>query len=140
MLRADDASGKSEVRRCVACGVPLIRVPLLECADCGTVHPLRALHYKSGPIYVAECIDLNLITEGQTPEEAIAHLQEAMEGYLTVAFEGDTSGLVLRPSPLGHRLRYHWHSLRQRIRRSRHSTPMQFVPGREPDGHLQHCP
>jgi len=40
----------------------------------------------------------------------------------------------------GFRLRYHWHSLRQRIRRSRHSTPMQFVPGREPDGHLQHCP
>ena len=74
------------------------------------IHPLRAFHYRSGTIYVAECIDLNLIAEGRTLEQAIACLQEAVAGYLTVAFEGDINGLVPRPSPLVHRLRYHCHS------------------------------
>ena len=103
MLRANDAAGKDEIRldevhRCTACGVPVvpvIKVPMLQCADCGTLYPLRAFHYKSRAIYVAECIDLNLIAEGQTPEQSIGRLQEAMEGYLALAFEGDTKGLVL---------------------------------------------
>jgi hypothetical protein len=53
---------------------------------------------------------------GATPEEAIGALQEAMFGYLDVAFEGDLKGLVMRPSPLSRRLHYHWHLAVSRIK------------------------
>ena len=63
---------------------------------------------------MAECVDLDLLSRGDTREEAIGKLQEAMFGYLKTAFaEGQsTQGLVLRPSPWRHRLRYHLHRIR----------------------------
>ena len=61
--------------------------------------------------YTAECIDLNLIARGETPRAAFESLQTAMVGYLTVAFQGNSDGLVPRPSPLDHRIRYHAYAL-----------------------------
>ncbi len=123
--------------RCSSCGALLIKVPTLQCADCGTAHPLRAFYYKSGSTYVAECLDLNLISEGPTPENAIQRLQEAMSGYLSIAFEGDANGLVLRPAPASRWIRYYWHSLKRKIRRHEsHNHSLTY----EPSGRLQHCP
>lgn len=93
----------------------MISVPVLRCAHahCGKEHPLRAFVYKKGPNqFIAECIDLDLLSQGTTKEQAIAKLQEAMHGYLQAAFDGSsTKGLVLRLSPLSHRLRYYLQSL-----------------------------
>lgn len=35
-------------------------------------------------------------------------LEDAVEGYLTVAMEGDITGLIPRPSPFKSRLIYRW--------------------------------
>lgn len=128
---ATTAAGLREVSRCPDCGTPLIRVPVLACAHCGERRPLRAFTYSVRPNqYIAECIDLDLLAQSDTIEEAIGKLQEAMCGYLGVAFaEGSTKGLVLRKSPLSHRLRYHLHRLsctlplRSHFRRTRHFLP-----------------
>lgn len=97
-----------EVRHCPDCGSPLIAVPVLKCAHCGSEIIPRCFVYSPGPgRHIAECVDLDLLSQGNTPEEAIGRLQEAMDGYLKVVFEGgSTRGLVLRPSPLSRRLRY----------------------------------
>ena len=114
-----------EVVRCPDCGGPLIKVPVLQCTRCEIAHPLRAFTYRSREgHYIAECIDLDLLAQADTREEAIGKLQEAMFSYLALAFaEGEsTRGLVLRPSPLSHRLRYMAHrffpSLLAKITRS----------------------
>jgi hypothetical protein len=62
--------------------------------------------------YTAECIDLDIIASGTTPHDAFKSLIEAVSGYLSVAVKGDTTGLIPRPSPLGHRARYHLFALR----------------------------
>ena len=64
-------------------------------------------------VYTAECVDLNLVVRGDTPHAAFESLHTAMVGYLTVAFQGDDpAGLVPRPSPLLHRVRYHAYALK----------------------------
>ncbi len=102
-----------EVKHCPQCGSPLIRVPALRCAHCGQEILLRCFTYSPAPgKYIAECIDLDLLSQGNALEEAIGKLQEAMVSYLQVAFDGEsTKGLVLRPSPLSHRLRYYLYRL-----------------------------
>ncbi len=115
----------AEVTHCPSCGDPLIGVPVLTCAHCGAERPLRAFYYKVKEGYIAECIDLDLMSQGNTPEEAIKRLQEAMCGYLQVVFSGEsTKGLVLRLSPLSHRLRYYAHKLLSRFSSKRHQHLM----------------
>ena len=62
--------------------------------------------------YTGECIDLDIMASGGSPHEALSSLIEAVDGYLKVALKGDTAGLVPRPSPLHHRIRYHLFALR----------------------------
>src|SRR5713226_7603421 len=103
------ASDLREVQHCPQCGSPLIASPILTCAHCGKDVALRCFLYRRKPGFIAECIDLDLLSQGNTPEEAIARLQEAMFSYLDVAFEGKcVLGLVPRPSPFSHRARYYW--------------------------------
>ena len=133
-----------EVIRCPDCGGPLIRVPVLACTRCEQQHPLRCFTYSPRPgQYVAECVDLDLLAQGETLEEAIGKLQAAVFSYLEVAFTGEsTKGLVLRLSPRSHRLRYHLHRLRYAFylrltsRRTRHFLLPASAPGRES---LSHC-
>jgi len=115
----------ARVTHCPSCGDPLIGVPVLTCAHCGAERPLRAFYYKAKEGYIAECVDLDLLTQGKTPEEAIKRLQEAMYGYLQVAFSGEsTKGLVLRLSPLSRRLRYYAYRLLSRFTSKRHQHLM----------------
>jgi predicted RNase H-like HicB family nuclease len=132
-----------EVRHCPDCGSPLIHVPVVTCAHCGKQIALRAFTYSPQPgQYIAECIDLDLLSQGNTLEEVIGKLQEAMFSYLDVAFaEGSTKGLVLRPSPLSHRLRYHLQRLGCRLARlpwphARHLLPATSELGSQ---RLSHC-
>jgi len=107
-----------EVKRCPVCGEPIICSPILECAHCGKNIMLRCFAYSpTQGRHIAECIDLDLLSQGSTREQAIGKLQEAMFSYLDVAFDGkSTKGLVLRLSPLSHRLRYHLQSMVCRLR------------------------
>jgi hypothetical protein len=103
-------SAGSTVHRCEGCGGVTITAPTLRCSGCGGKHYLRCFVRRSGDTYVAECIDLDITAESSTVEGAICGLQDAMCGYLSVVFDGgpnlDTRGLVLRPAPLSHRIRY----------------------------------
>ena len=130
----------SEVRHCLSCGSPMISCPLLQCGHCGAIRPLHCFFYQAEPnLHVAECVDLDLISEGDTPEKAIRGLQEAMHGYLCVAFDGDIQGLVLRPSPLSHRLRYYWYDLKDRLRRIFAGDSQHFAPIVSSSAHFLHC-
>ena len=113
---AEKGLGLREVSHCPGCGAPMIASPVLKYVDCDEIVYLRCFYYKRGGGYAAECIDLDLTSLGATPEEAIGSLQEAMFGYLEVAFEGNPKGLVMRRSPLSRRLHYHWHVLIRRLK------------------------
>ncbi len=101
-----------EVYRCPGCGSLLIALP-----DWGGPRPLRAFAYRRRQGgYIAECVDLDLLSQGETAEEAILRLQEATAAYLEAAFAGaSTAKLILRPSPWTHRLHYRWHCIRGRM-------------------------
>ena len=69
---------------------------------------LRCMVYPNKPgEYTAECIDLDIMVRANTPQEAFHQIRAAIKGYLAVVSEGETEGLLPRPSPLGHRFRYH---------------------------------
>jgi predicted RNase H-like HicB family nuclease len=94
---------------------------MLSCSRCGKAHPLKCFLYTSRGNYIAECVDLDLLAQGSTEEEAIGKLQEAMVGYLETAFAGPTEGLVLRPAPISHWVRYFLHRILSRLQwRGRH--------------------
>jgi predicted RNase H-like HicB family nuclease len=135
------SSNLREVRHCPTCGSVLIGTPVLVCGECGHERPLRCFYYQaSDGRYVAECIDLDILSDGETPEQAIGGLQEAMHGFLRVAFDGGSKeGLLLRKSPLSHRLHYHWCQWRDRLRglRSHKAGETCFHEFRE--GRLSHC-
>jgi hypothetical protein len=114
------SSPASEVHYCEKCGEPIIAAPALKCACCGEVLRLRCFTFRCAGGYVAECVDLDISAEGTTEKEAICGLQDAMRGYLAVVFDGqdnaDTRGLILRPSPFSHRIRYYVESAKDIVR------------------------
>jgi hypothetical protein len=114
------SSPASEVHYCQGCGKPMIAAPTFKCACCGEVIRLRCVTFRSGGSFVAECIDLDITAEGATEKAAISGLQDAMQGYLSVVFDGqdkaDTRGLIPRPSPWSHRVRYQLESAKDIVR------------------------
>lgn len=62
--------------------------------------------------YTAECIDLDITVRSSTPYAALKSLKDAIDGYLNVVTKGDSAGLIPRPSPWEHRVRYHMFALR----------------------------
>jgi hypothetical protein len=74
---------------------------------------LRCIVFKNKQNeYSAECIDLDLLVYGKTLHEALHSLRDAIMGYMAVALNGDSAGLVPRPAPFSHRARYHFYALR----------------------------
>ena len=70
---------------------------------------------RSG-LYVAECIDLDILVKRKTAKQATRELKHAIVAYLTVVLQSpDTKGLFPRPSPFTHRLRYFWAKLRHNL-------------------------
>jgi hypothetical protein len=62
---------------------------------------------KSG-LFVAECIDLDLMVKARKQNMAMRELRDAVLGYVKVAVESGTdSELIPRRSPLSHRLHYY---------------------------------
>ena len=68
---------------------------------------LRCMAYSNSGSYWAECIDLNLMVRAETMDEACVKLNDAVRGYVKVAYRGESvEGLIPRPSPIANRLRY----------------------------------
>lgn len=77
---------------------------------------LRCVIYPNKPgEYTAECIDLDIMVRRETPQQAMVELKQAITGYLAVSLKGDYTGLVPRPAPLTHRIRYHLYALRAAV-------------------------
>ena len=122
-----------------------------RCPDCGQeMIALRCFVRRVGAVFVGECIDLDIMVEASTTDGAVASLQDAMTGYLEVVFAGphpDLKGLLLRPSPFSHRLRYHWEylkyaalrSLRERPTPAQSPGPKRFYDYRVPSMSGDHC-
>jgi hypothetical protein len=103
------------VHRCEKCGEYLIATPLLQCSH-GYILPLRCFWYRKGKAVYAECLDLDIITKGATPEEAIGRLQEDMYWYIqTVLSGGSSEGLIPRPAPWRSWVRYYLHLSGRRL-------------------------
>lgn len=45
-------------------------------------YKFSTLIYKSEKFYVAECLELGVVSQGTTPKNALANLKEAVELYL----------------------------------------------------------
>lgn len=112
-----------EVRYCPSCKEPIYLIPCLTCRDCGVELRLRCFTYKRRNLYYSECVDLNLMTRGQTMDDAIRRLQEEVFTYLDTVIGGGSKGLLPRRSPLSSRLHYQMYRLRCRFRSFFHRHP-----------------
>lgn len=66
------------------------------------------LYRERSGLFVAECIDLDLMVKARKQTVAMRELRDAVLGYVKVAVEsGIDSELIPRLSPLDHRLHYY---------------------------------
>lgn len=59
-------------------------------------HTINAFIRKGEKYYVAECVEIGVVTQGKTVDETISNLREAVSLYLE---EEDLSALGLVPNP-----------------------------------------
>ena len=59
-------------------------------------HNIKAYIYKGESYYVAECMEISVVTQGKTLDETVANLQEAVYLYLE---EEDPTEYGLVPNP-----------------------------------------
>jgi hypothetical protein len=72
--------------------------------------------------WVGECIDLDIAVQAKTSEETRQKLEDAIFGYLDLAFSSDDfKNLIPRPSPWSHRAFYRFLCLRGALTKSRDS-------------------
>jgi hypothetical protein len=127
-----------EARTCKGCGSPMFLKPVIQCRECGATVPLRCFSYKQGSGFYAECIDLNLLSRGNTREEAVVRLQEQMFSYVATVFEGSPEGLIPRRAPISSFIRYYLTVIRDRLLRHRHphhSSGQLQIPGAKTFSH-----
>lgn len=68
---------------------------------------LHNLIEKEDELYSAICLELNVASQGSTPEEAKENLEEAIELYMEDVFEaGDEKEFIPRPAPTEEWIKY----------------------------------
>jgi len=71
-------------------------------------YSFRCYTYQDGDLFLADCLDLMLMSQGTTMEEAIHDLREMVLGYLEWAEQqGQTERLVPRSAPLRDWLKFY---------------------------------
>jgi len=60
-------------------------------------HTIKAYIHKGEKYYVAECLDIGVVTQGETLDETIANLQDAVALYLK---DEDPSELGIAPDAM----------------------------------------
>lgn len=107
--------------------------------QCSRSLTLRCLAYRDSISYVAECLDLNLLVRRESAEQAMQSLEEAIRGYLLSVLDtkqdlqrfvktGSIDGLLPRPSPLSHRIRYHMYLVAALVSGNRRSFQLNEYP------------
>jgi predicted RNase H-like HicB family nuclease len=56
-------------------------------------HTIKAFVHKGENYYIAECLEIAVVTQGKTLDETIANLKEAVSLHL----EGESTGKAFRP-------------------------------------------
>ena len=81
-------------------------------------HGFRCYVYQAAHgRYLADCLDLTLMGEGETPQKAMADLQEVILGYLeAVQASGEQDAFIPRRAPLYRWLRFYKHLLLNSLR------------------------
>jgi len=76
---------------------------------------IHALIEKNGEFYSSLCLELDVASQGETPEEAKANLREAVEIYLEEVYELDLeSQFIPRPTPMEYWLKYFTAEVKER--------------------------
>jgi hypothetical protein len=83
-------------------------------------------------LYLAECIDLDIIVQAKTQEAAMVGLRNAISGHVQVAVEMREAHLLNRPSPITHRLRYHFAGFQNAVKTYRELMPAPLSPSQQP--------
>ena len=83
-----------------------------------TERQFRCYVYKAAPKqYLADCLDLTLMGEGETPQQAMADLHEIILGYLeTVYASGEQDAFIPRRAPLYRWFRFYKHLILNSLR------------------------
>jgi hypothetical protein len=68
---------------------------------------LKVVIFKTRHGYVAECLDLDISVREKTERLALRSLTHAVAAHLAVAVQGDMKGLIPRPAPWSHYVRYY---------------------------------
>jgi len=88
-----------------------------------------AYHEKSTGLFVAECIDLDLMVKSRKANRAVRELRDAVLGYVRVAVEsGEDAVLIPRPAPLSHRIHYHAVAIASRLSLLSGDRLFEFTP------------
>ena len=113
--RLEEAIERVSVCRC--CGSPIIMVPSLVCRHCNEKIHIKAFVYERQGVFYGECLTLNLLSRGDTKEEAIRRLQVAMFSYvhLVLSNKQRPDGLIPRRAPFASWVRYYQHVLWDRL-------------------------
>jgi predicted RNase H-like HicB family nuclease len=59
-------------------------------------HTIKAFVYKGDKYYIAECMDLSIVTQGKTLDETISNLKEAVSLHLE---DENPADFDLSPNP-----------------------------------------
>ena len=83
--------------------------PVEKCISVEKSFTVRCFSYRErSGLFVAECVDLDLIVKARKQNMAMRELRDAVLGYVRVAVESNAdSELIPRRSPLTHRLHYY---------------------------------
>ncbi len=72
------------------------------------VYSFRCYAYQDGDLFLADCLDLMLMSQGATMQEAIRDLREMILGYLEWAEQqGQIKPFIPRPAPLRDWLKFY---------------------------------
>ena len=60
--------------------------------------PFSATVWREGEWYVAQCLDVDVASQGETEEEALANLKEALEGFFETASAEEVRTRLKKPA------------------------------------------
>ena len=63
--------------------------------------PLRAVFYRESDVWLAHCLEMDLVGDGASPEEAIKQLSEAVSIQVQTSIEHNNLANLFQPADAG---------------------------------------
>jgi predicted RNase H-like HicB family nuclease len=92
---------------------------------------LRGIVYREGEWWFAHCLELDVVAEGRTPDEAVQSAVDLCEFQIRAAIESNDLEAILRPAPSKYWSLYFSSTKRRRTPPSRRGTPLMKFEARE---------